>query len=54
MFHKLELKLETVDRRRTDNIMTKGKVRKGETILYIKTKDRATLKTEVNYSAPEW
>jgi hypothetical protein len=45
MFHKLELKLETVDRRRTDNIMTKGKVRKGETILYIKTKDRATLKT---------
>jgi hypothetical protein len=39
MFHKLELKLETVDRRRTDNIMTKGKVRK--------TKDPTKLKTEV-------
>jgi hypothetical protein len=34
--------------------MTKGKVRKGETILYIKTKDRAHLKPGVNYNAPEW
>ena len=54
MFHKLELKSETVDRRMTNNIMTKGKVRKGETILYIKAKDRQHLKPGVNHSAPDW